>query len=134
MRNALGPLVAANMVTHRTQAQVHGNPVPRREVAVGGMHEAGVKNDHRARRPLRRQDDGALLATRTRHELRDERAVNRPQRVAVAVMSCLASTTPRLWPPGMNINGPSKAFTSSRKMATFMARSVGIKSSLRQVP
>ena len=46
-----------------------------------GSQMAGVKNDHRARRPLRRHD-AALLATRTRHELRDERAVNSPKRVA----------------------------------------------------
>jgi len=34
----------------------------------------------------------------------------------------------------MDISGPLKGFTSSRKIATFMARSVGIMSSLSQVP
>jgi hypothetical protein len=34
----------------------------------------------------------------------------------------------------MNISGPLYSLTSSRKIATFIARSVGIWSSLSQVP
>ena len=41
-------------------------------------------------------------------------------------VSCAASSTPSLWLPGMNISGPLNSLTSSRKIATFIARGSGI--------
>ena len=39
-------LVAADMVGHSAQAQVHAHPVPGRQVAGRGVHQAAVEQDH----------------------------------------------------------------------------------------
>ena len=76
VRDVLRPLEPANVIRDRAQAQVHADPVPRRQVRRRRVHQAGVEQDHRAGRPLRRDDAAAL------DQLADRVVVDRPQRIA----------------------------------------------------
>ena len=148
VRNVFGPLVAADMVAHCAQAQIHRHTVPRREVAGGRMNQAAVKQNHgarwalRARRCRRGRNDRRRRSRRGRPARstkpeRDEFIVHRPQRDSWwCDKSCLRGDhTACLMAAGDEHQRDRCArFTSSRKIATFIARSVGIMSSLSQVP
>ena len=61
VRDVLGTLEAPDVIRHCAKAQVHRYAVPRREVGGGSMHEAGMEQDHGARRPFRRRDAPRVL-------------------------------------------------------------------------
>src|SRR6266480_1671083 len=76
VRDVPGTLEAPYVIRHRAQAQIDADPIPGREVGSGGMHQTGVKQNHRSGWTFWSHDAAAL------DEFPDGVVVDRPKRVA----------------------------------------------------